>query len=137
MPLHGEAGPSGLQFDFRLQFRLVDDSPDIRRPAWHAHTVAYEYRLLDHHERELLVYHWQPGPAFPGPDHPHLHISAGVDARVSATASRTIPLDKLHLVTERVSLAAVVRMLIEEFRIRPIRSDWRVRLTRADVIFSG
>ncbi len=95
----------------------------------------YEYRLLDHDGRELLVYHWQPGDAYLGPDHPHLHVSATLSAQISAVDQRSIDLDKLHIATGRVSLAAVIRMLITEFHITPQRPDWFEILERTEQIF--
>lgn len=92
----------------------------------------YQYRLLDRDQTELLVYHWQPGPDSAGPDHPHLHISAALRAKVDASSTRTIGLDKLHIATGLVSLAAVVRMLIAEFGVAPQRPDWRETLDRID-----
>ncbi|MBA2521394.1 MAG: hypothetical protein H0V24_17190 [Chloroflexia bacterium] len=92
----------------------------------------YEYRLLDYHNRELLVYHWQPGQGFAGPDPPHLHVSAALDAQIDALSQRQIQLDKRHLATGRVSLPAVVRMLITEFGIAPLRHDWRAILDRTE-----
>lgn len=92
----------------------------------------YEFRLLDHQERELLVYHWQPTSAFHGQDHPHLHISAALQAQVNAVTTRAYDLDKRHLATGQISLAMVVRMVIEEFGIAPLRPDWRQVLDQAD-----
>jgi hypothetical protein len=92
----------------------------------------YEFRLLDHHQTELLVYHWQPGPQFAGPDHPHLHVSATLTPRVDAVSQREIDLDKLHIATGTVSLASVVRMLITELGVAPRRDDWRDVLDRAE-----
>ena len=92
----------------------------------------YRYRLLDHDQTELLVYHWQPGPDYAGPDHPHLHVSAAFRAKLDAVTTREIGLDKLHIATGRVSLAAVVRMLIAEFGIAPQRADWRENLDRIE-----
>lgn len=93
----------------------------------------YQYRLLDHDHRELLVYHWQPGTEFQGPDHPHLHVSAALDAQVDAVTRREIGLDKLHIATGQVSLAALAWMLITEFGIAPLRHDWRTTLDRTDL----
>lgn len=92
----------------------------------------YEYRVLDQQERELLVYHLQPGPESRGPDHPHLHISAALQAQVNAVTTRAYDLDKRHLATGQVSLAMMVRMVIEEFGIAPLRPDWRQVLDQAD-----
>jgi len=91
----------------------------------------YSMALLDVQERELLVYHWHPVSRFEGLDHPHLHVSAALTAQVDATTRREIGLDKLHLPTGQVSLAAVIRMLITEFGIAPLRHDWRDVLDRA------
>ncbi len=92
----------------------------------------YQYRLLDRDQTELLVYHWQPGPEYAGPDHPHLHVSAALRAKADAVTTREIGLDKLHIATGLVSLAAIVRMLIAEFRLAPQRADWRETLDRIE-----
>ena len=94
----------------------------------------YEYRLLDRDEKELLVYHWQPGPDYLRPDLPHLHVSASLTAQTSAVDRQSIDLDKIHLATGRVSLASVVRMLIAEFRVAPRRPDWTETLDRAEPV---
>jgi hypothetical protein len=86
---------------------------------WRASTRMYEYRLLDHDQTELLVYHWQPGPEFQGPDSPHLHISAALQAQIDAVTNLRIDLDRRHVTTGRVSLEGIVRMLITEFGIAP------------------
>lgn len=95
----------------------------------------YQYRLLDHDVRELLVYHWQPGPNYLGPNYPHLHVSAALNAQTSAVDRQAIDLDKLHLATGRVSLASAVRMLITELRVAPQRPDWAAALERAERVF--
>ncbi len=91
-------------------------------------TRSYRIALLDRAEREVLAWHWQPGPEFAGPDYPHLQVSAAVgfpDARGHRTM---VDLDKVHLPTGPVSLAGVVRMLVEEFGVQPVVADWRERL---------
>ncbi|MBA3276849.1 MAG: hypothetical protein H0T72_13785 [Chloroflexia bacterium] len=123
-------GPRGLLLDIAYVF-IVEGIGQARfRPRSRVVTRMYEYRLLDHHHKELLVYHWQPGPGARGPDHPHLHISAALHAQVDAVTRREIGLDKLHVETGRVSLEAVIRMLITEFRVALRRHDWRETLDR-------
>ena len=123
-------GPSGLLLDVARGFAIGEVDRMRFRPRWRAMTEMYEYRLLDHDQTELLVYHWQPGAAFAGPDHPHLHVSAALQTQVDATTRSSIDLDKRHLATGRVSLEAVVGMLIAEFAIAPVRHDWRQTLDR-------
>jgi hypothetical protein len=83
-------GPRGLLVDVAHVFTLDEDPvhPRFRR-RWRATTRMYQYRLLDREERELLVYHWQPGDAFAGPDHPHVHVSAALSARINAADTET------------------------------------------------
>lgn len=123
-------GPSGLFLDVAHVFAIVESERSRFRRSWRVSTRMYEYRLLDHDHEELLVYHWQPGSDFEGPDHPHLHVSAALMARLDAVTRREIDLDKLHVATGHVSLASVVRMAITEFRVAPQRHDWRETLER-------
>jgi hypothetical protein len=103
-----------------------------RQRRWRVASRTYQYRLLDRAERELLTYHWQPGAEFLGPDHPHLHVSAALDTRINALDMESIDLSRRHLTTGLVSLGDFVRMLIEEFGVAPVRSDWRDALARAE-----
>lgn len=128
-------GPSGLFLDVSTIFTVVPAVHEDRLRRLMTRTEMYEYRLLDHDHTELLVYHWQPGAAYAGPDEPHLHVSAALQAKVDAVSQRSIDLDKLHVATGLVSLAAVVRMLITEFGIAPLRSNWRQTLTRTEAAF--
>jgi hypothetical protein len=122
-----DGGSSGFRFDMQHRFsiELIDTTSN---DPWQVETRMYEYRFLDRDERELLVYHWQPGPEYAGPDAPHLHVSGSLEAQVDARTRREVELDKLHIVTGIVSLQAVVRMLITEFQVRPLRADWQERL---------
>lgn len=125
-----DGGPSGLQFHFAQSFVIQESPNSSANLRWRTHIRMYEYRLLDHHQTELLVYHWQPDPDYLGPNKPHIHISASLLARTSAVSQKGIGLDTLHVVTGYVSLADVVQMLITEFGIAPQRHDWRDILNR-------
>lgn len=98
---------------------------------WRVETATYEYRVLDRTEQELLVWHYQPGAGFHGPDDPHLHVSAAVQLRTPAGSTDLWPLDKVHLPTGFVTLADVIRLLIEEFGAAA-RPDWPERLMWAE-----
>jgi len=125
-------GPSFLNLDASFQVETFEDTHQPLRRRWNARIRMYSMTLLDAHNRELLTYHWHPGTFFLGPNHPHIHVSAALDAQVDAVTRREIELDKLHLVTGIVSLAAFVRMLIAEFGVAPLRHDWRETLDRTD-----
>ena len=104
-----------------------------RRPA-SVETEAYMYALRDRRGVELLAWHWQPGPRFLGPDHPHMHVSASMRPWANDAERGLLPLDKMHLPTGPVSLAAVVRTLIDEFGVRPLLPDWRGRLAALPLV---
>jgi hypothetical protein len=121
-----------LFLDVFLFFTIIPSAPGTVPSRWATRTVMYQYRLLDHDHAELLVYHWQPGARYAGPDEPHLHVSASLNARTDAVSRRSIDLDKLHVATGIVSLSAVVRMLITEFGVAPRRAGWRETLDRIE-----
>jgi hypothetical protein len=130
-------GPCGLFLDVRHALAVVELERTQFRSRWQVETRMYAYRLIDHDHEALLVYHWQPGPRYAGPDHPHLHVSAVLDAQIDATTRRAIDLDKLHLATGRVTLPAVIRMLIAEFTVAPQRHVWREALERGEAVLLG
>ncbi len=121
-----DRGSNGYRFDTELAFALEPHASD----GWQIKVQMYQYSLLDRNHRELLVYHWQPKSA--GPDYPHLHVSASVDAQFDAITRHRIDLDKRHSATGQVTLKAFIRMLITEFQIKPLRSDWEARLKASD-----
>ena len=135
VPLRAKAGgPSGLMLDIVHRFVIEIDQTAESGRRQRAMTVAYEYRILDVQETELLVYHWQPGSIARGPDFPHIHVSASLTAKTSATVSQRLSLDKRHVPTGIVTLADVVRTLIAEFGIAERRRDWPARLARAEIV---
>jgi hypothetical protein len=126
-------GPAGLFLSVAHVFAIVEAVPARTRRQWRVTSRMYEYSLLDLDETELLVYHWQPDA---DPAYPHIHVSAALRARTSALEEKqSIDLDRLHLPTGRVSLEAVVRMLITEFGIAPRRSNWQEVLKQTEAIF--
>jgi hypothetical protein len=107
-------GPERIQLQVRLRVRVMQADPP--RGPWDAQTAAYEYRLSDRVDREILAYHWHPE----GPSHfltPHLHL--GPAAEVGHAALMTS-----HLPTGPVALQEVLRLAIESFGVEPARRDW-------------
>jgi hypothetical protein len=113
-------------------FRIERSEFEVRPQA--VRTASYLYALHDRRGVELLAWHWQPGPRFLGPDHPHLHVSASLRPWANDAERGLFPLDKIHLPTGPVALAAVVRTLVDEFGVRPLLPDWRERLAALPVL---
>jgi hypothetical protein len=132
LPAQG-GGPAGLLLSVTHVFAIVAAKQEQWPRQWRITTRMYEYSLLDRDATELLVYHWQPDA---DPAYPHIHVSAALHAKTRALEKKhTIDLDGLHLPTGRVSLEAVIRMLITEFAIAPRRADWRRTLDRTEAAF--
>lgn len=78
-------------------------------------TRSYVYSLTPDAEQrsKLLAWHWHPQTR---PD-PHIHVHASHE-RIGA-------LGGLHLPTARVSFESVIRFLIADWAVPPVREDWR------------
>jgi hypothetical protein len=107
-------GPERIHLRVRLRVRVSQVEPP--RGLWEAETAAYEYRLSDLDDREILAYHWHPdGQA--DVQTPHLHLGPAAEAgRASLLAA--------HLPTGPVSLREVLLLAVESFGGEPIRRDW-------------
>jgi hypothetical protein len=58
---------------------------------------------------------------------PHMHVRANQHLAPGATS-----IEKLHFPTGPVSLASIIRFLIEEVGVEPNRADWERVLTEAE-----
>jgi hypothetical protein len=100
----------------RLRVRVAQIKPP--RGLWDAQRAAYEYRLSDQDNREILSYHWHPD----GLSHvqsPHLHLGPAAEAGRAALLTTPLP-------TGPVSLRYVLRLAVESFSdetLRPERSQ--------------
>ena len=117
-------GPHGLSLWVGMRYRIV--RAEGARGPWKIKTAGYAYAIDDRDGHEVLAYHWQEGTP---PPYPHLHLGAG--AGVNALVQ------KRHLPTGRVALEAVVRLLVAEFDVPPLRRDWRTVLRRGEERFKA
>jgi hypothetical protein len=103
---------------------LVAESGRDRRDQWQARTAGYLYAVEEADGREILAYHWHPAGRSPQ-TRPHLHLGAGAGSLRSE-------LSKAHLGTGFVTPAAVLRLSLESFYVRPRRADWAAILDGLD-----
>ena len=96
-------------------------TPTVDQP-WHAITTGYAYTLLEPNNRAIISYHWHQTDRSPI-TFPHLHVSGQSDS---------LNIAKLHLPTDVISLATIVRLAITELDIPPLRANWREILDLAD-----
>lgn len=127
-----DGDPVTLNSNWRMQstmhFRVVRREDKPAQERFRVSTVSYAHALMDTSDRELLAAHWHPeSPLSPVP-FPHYHF---YDALLSANG---VFLARAHVPSERVSLEAFVRLLIEA-GAEPACDDWRDRLDETETIF--
>ncbi len=102
------------------QYALQELPGRSRGSRWKVSTKAYRYRIDTPDAGELLMWHWHPGTP---PPYPHVHVRR--DGRLAG----------VHIPTGRVSMEAVLRCLITEFRVDPRRGDWEQVLATGEQAF--
>jgi len=95
----------------KMLYRVTEITGE--KGPWKVSTAAYYYGIHDRHQSEILSYHWHPQTER---NYPHIHLHSG--------SSVIRALQGIHLPTGRVSLEQVLRLLIEEMKVKPIRPDW-------------
>jgi hypothetical protein len=112
-----------IQFDLGQRFRIIRD-PEARQGPYRATTVEYWYRLAWQDGPALLSFHWTPETTMPTQrTFPHLHVEAGLLGPAGAVRLRSF--NKLHVPTGRVSCESIIRFLIEEMKVPPIKPSWQ------------
>jgi hypothetical protein len=97
-----------------------------RQHRWTTELTSYHYTLAEQDRdgvsKEVIAFHWHPEP-FQKVQHPHLHLGYG-----AGTLSHQ--LDKAHIPTNQISIADIVRFVISELGVTPLRSDWETVLAK-------
>lgn len=119
---------SGKALSLELAHRYTVTKTDNERESWEVSTAEYIYDVSDESDELIAAFHWHPlitqvGEAV---QWPHLHAYGARDA---------LTLHKLHLPTGRISLEAVIRFLIEDLDVVPLRDDWSAILDRHEQAF--
>lgn len=96
--------------------------------AFAARTTSYRYLVSDIAGQDLVAYDWHPTGSSPTLT-PHLHIPAARTVVMaqrdgSPRAGARTHLGPLHFPTGHTGSETIVDVLIREFRVDPIRSDW-------------
>lgn len=97
-----------------VQYRVVEH--EGARGPWTVTTVAYYYTIGEVNGKELLGFHFHPHERSPI-TYPHLHV-------YSATGIDRHGLAKTHIPTGHVPLESVLRYVVTELGVTPLRRDW-------------
>lgn len=83
----------------------------------------YTFGILEPEGREILVFHWHPDGTS-RVKYPHVHLTSRLPPILLGRSGAVLSLADAHIPTGFVTLADVVRMLIEELGVEPRRADW-------------
>jgi hypothetical protein len=112
--------------DLAQQYRVVRG--EGRRGPWKVSTIAYNYTLLIAKSgQEVLAYHWHP-TGHSNVTYPRLHLYQGAGALQHN-------LLKAHLPTARIAIEDVVRCVITQLGVIPLRNDWEAILAETQEAF--
>ena len=131
--LGSSPSPAPLGHDRRLALDMIQHFRVIEAPVPHGpyrvQTVAYYYTVIeiDGPWREVFAYHWHP-QGRSAITFPHFHLYQG-----SGTIRDEVR--KAHFPTGRIALEEVLRLVIQEFGVRPLREDWDAILNRTQAAF--
>ena len=127
-------GASDLLFDLRHRYNIVEDFGE-RASTFRATTLGYEYRILDRRGAELICFHWDDQSGQGRRRFPHVHVTAKMTIAGFDDLPIVRPADRLHIPTRRMSIESVIRLLIEDFRVVPLRPDWDRLLLKSEAGF--
>ena len=119
-PLRGE---NRLHLAVAIQYEVVrTDDPD--RGPWKVSIRKYMYHLVTDDMTEVILFHWHPDGKS-AQQSPHLHVGTSQLTPASVVSRRT------HVPTGRVALEAVLELLIRDFGVVPLRTDWEAALSES------
>ena len=112
------------------QYRIVEDAEP--RGPWKVSTVAYYYTVVTAESstapsQEVFGYHWHPQERNTV-TYPHLHLYQG-----AGTLRHN--LFDAHLPTARIAIEDVVRCVITQLGVVPLREDWEAILAETQGAF--
>lgn len=97
--------------------------------GWAIQVRSYLYTVEQREGDEIIAYHWHPFGASEL-DFPHFHVGRAITGAAVRFADRHV--HQIHFPTGHVPLASIIRLLIEEFGVQPLREGWRDVLRQAD-----
>ncbi len=111
-----------------LEFRFIHGYTLAQHDeGWDAHTTSYAYEFQHPDGREIVAYHYEPGPNSRVKT-PHCHVRG---------LTGPLPLSKAHFPTGRISIEEIIRFAITELGVPPRypHGDWQARLDQTAAAF--
>ena len=135
--IRAQRGKSDLLLRIKHDYSIT--AIDGSRDRYDAVTIAYSYHLYDLQGSELIAFHWHPTGVSPV-TYPHLHLTSRVrpfeidDPTHPNWQPALISFSDMHIPTGPILLENVVRLLIDEFGVVPLRPDWDEILLRNEAL---
>jgi hypothetical protein len=114
--------PSGDALRLELLLRYVIVQAEGERGLWKVSTREYIYEIADERDELVAAYHWHPQSG--RITWPHVHVYGARDS---------LTLHKLHLPTGCIPVESIVRFLVEDLGVQPLRPNWDEIIIRREV----
>jgi hypothetical protein len=98
-----------------MKYEIIRNERSPEAGMWRVSTRAYMYEIQTASGELVWSYHWHPTSRVQSP---HAHIGSTQLARNAVLSN------KAHYPTGRISLESVVRNLITDYGVTPMREDW-------------
>ena len=108
-------GKQALLLKIGMLYEIVRTEDRPERGEWRVSTRGYMYEMQTASGEVVWSYHWHPTSRVGSP---HAHLGS-TQLRKDAVLSY-----KAHHPTGRISLESVIRALIAEYDVAPLRTDW-------------
>jgi hypothetical protein len=105
----------GLLLKIGMLYEIVRTEDRPERGPWRVSTRGYMYEIQTASRELAWSYHWHPTGRVVSP---HAHVGH------TQLASNAVLSNKAHHPTGRISLESVIRTLITDYGVSPIREDW-------------
>lgn len=118
----------------RLSMKLFREPHEERTHRLKVVAASYQYQADKAGKQWLFRYDYARDP---GNEYPANHLQINGTLTHSEVLPSGRPLSRLHFPTDRVSIEAVIRLLILEFNVPPARDEdyWRPLLTASERAF--
>jgi hypothetical protein len=118
----------------RLMVNLSLDPIENAQPKLRVYSASYQYQLDPEGENWVLRYDYA---RVPNDRHPASHLQVRAKLLAEGCLPEHTPFERIHLPTGRMTLEAVIRLLVEQFEVPCNESEdiWRPILAESERAF--
>ncbi len=114
-----EGETSSLYFHMRQRIHIAEQTTARVSLRYQVVIDAWSYEIFDDEGQEILAFQWSRDEL---PKPPHVHVGSALLRGSAHPLAKGF--SKLHIPTARLSIEEVIRFLITDLNVIPLREDW-------------